>query len=374
MLKSKYTNTVSIQLEEMVKLSKLQIENSFNIDKLNQMLPKEKAERIKKIIISGCGDSYSAAGAVKDIFKNSSGVETLAICDPMELAKFLSSDQIKGKYSKEEILLISISASGGSARVVEIISKLKELEIPTMLITNNVESVGAKTADFVFYCETPEGLNTPGIRSYFASMVSLVAISAYIGICKDNIEEARFNEIQSLIMNYIAKLMQNYEEIDMQMFCLAKEWQDFDRFEVIGDWDEYFSAQFIEEKIIECAGSHCTHADSEDWCHINFHLRNSDRIGTIFLLNSKANDYDRMLYTIQSAIGCERPILVITDADIKDLSNEIKVCSIPYTEETWLMPFGDFIPGSLLAGYLASVPGRFFFKERYDYINQKWNI
>ena len=113
------------------------------------------------------------------------------------------------------------------------------------------------------------------------------------------------------------------------MFTIASDWKNFSKFEIIGDENEGFSAQFVEEKIIECAGVHCTHADSEDWCHINYFLREPDTIGTIMLINSQAPDFDRMQYTLQSAVDIGRPVLVVTDAPTEiSIPENTSICRI----------------------------------------------
>ena len=130
----------------------------------------------------------------------------------------------------------------------------------------------------------------------------------------------------------------------------------------------------MEEKFIECAGVHCTHADSEDWCHINYFMRDPQHIGTIFILNSQAADFDRAVYTVGSSLAIGRPTLIVTDADASVFPEEAVVCAIPPASETWLAPIVDFAPGAMLGAYVAAIADKMFFCGRYDFRTQTWNM
>lgn len=370
--KKNYYNTINLQIENLRDLVELQVERCFNLSKLSSLMSEKQFKNLKRVVITGCGDSYSAAGSMLHAFRLHSNVYDTVVPDPMEFCRFYTEEELLKGRLKNEVLVIAISASGGSERIVEMMRKGRKHGVQTMLITNNPESQGALAADRVFHVETPDGCNSPGLRSYFASMIALNAFSAYVGLIQGHITQARFDEIQQQIVQYTKTFLEDLERIDNQMFSIALDWKDFSKFEIIGDENEGFSAQFVEEKMIECAGVHCTHADSEDWCHINYFLREPDTIGTIALINSQAPDFDRMQYTLQSAVDIGRPVLVVTDASADDsIPEETSICRIT-PAEPWLMPLMDFIPGSLLGAYLAAINDKLFFRGRYDYRSQQW--
>ncbi|MDR2505076.1 MAG: SIS domain-containing protein, partial [Oscillospiraceae bacterium] len=343
---------------------------------LERILDYDTARKIKRVIITGCGDSYSAAGAMLPAFKAHSGLRLASAPDPMDFCRFYSEDEVRKGNLPDETLVVAVSQSGGSARIVEILEKANGLNVLSMLISNSPESKGAKAAKLMYNVETPSGCNTPGLRSYFASMIAINALGAYIGLSRGHITLERFFAIKDAIVNYTQSFMEQerYERVDDLMFDVSKTWKDFEKFEIIGDFDEGFSAQFVEEKFIECAGVHTTHADSEDWCHINYFLRDPKTIGTVFMVNSKAPDFDRVVYAVRSSTAIGRPTLVVTDANASEFPAEAIVCEIPSPDEAWLMPIMDFAPGSILAAYVAAVADKFFFGGRYDYRTQKWNF
>lgn len=374
--KQDYYNTVGLQIESLFELVTLQTKKCFDTSKLDNMFDREIFAKIKRVVLTGCGDSYSAVGAMLPAFKKLSGLELCETPDPMEFTKFYLKDDIVLSCSKEETLVVAVSASGGAERIVEILKNANDFGVPSMLISNNPESKGAKEAKVTFYVETPDLCNTPGLRSYFASMIAVIALGAHIGVCNGNLSEERFRDIQKEIISYVMSWQPFYDHIDDQMYELCFSWKDYWKFEIIGDEAEAFSAQFVEEKMIECASNICTHADSEDWCHINYFLREPGKIGTIFIVNSSAPDFDRVQYSIRSAVGIGRPTLVVSDASKDQFPETAVVCMIPATPRggEWLAPLMDFIPGALVSAYCAALADRLFFAGRYDFRTKSWNI
>ena len=370
--KKNYSNTIGLQVESLFELAPVQAEKCFDESKLLSLLSKEEYAGLKRIIVTGCGDSYSAAGVMAPSVSKLAGV-SCASPDPMEFCRFYTDEEILDGNAANEVLVIAISASGGSARIVEILERANAAGVHSMLITNNPQSAGAKAAKLVYCVETPELCNTPGLRSYFASLTALTALSSFVGVCKEMQDKASWEKLKQVLADYVKSYQPCYEKIEDQMFEIACSWKDFEKFEIIGDEAEFFSAQFVEEKFIECASVHASHVDSEDWCHINFFLREPEKIGTIFKINAAAPDLDRICESVRVAVAVGRPVLVVTDADC-EFAAGAHVCRLPKAPQgyEWLMPLMDFGPDSLLAAYCAACADKFFFAGRYDFRTRTW--
>lgn len=373
--KQDFNNTVGLQIESLFDLVTHQTEACFDIAKFERMFSREVFGTLKRIVLTGCGDSYSAAGAMLPALKKLSGLPLCEVLDPMEFTKFYQKEDTVCGCSEAETLVVAVSASGGAPRIVEILEKANGFGVHSMLISNNSGSKGADAAEVLFDVETPELCNTPGLRSYFASMIAVIGLGAHIGVCNGTLTADCCDEIRMQIRSYVAAYESAYERIDDQMYELGQSWKDYWKFEIVGDEAEGYSAQFVEEKMIECAANFCSHADSEDWCHINYFLREPETIGTVFMVNSSAPDFDRMQYSIRSAVGIGRPTLVVSDAGKEHFPEEAAVCRIPPAPRTyeWLPPLMDFIPGSILSAYCAALAGRLFFAGRYDFRTKTWN-
>lgn len=397
--KKQYFNSITSQVFELREIARIQADKCFDRKKMEGMLNSETAAQIKRIIVTGCGDSYSAAGAMRLALMQLSGIPACNAPDAIDFCRFYSDAKICKGYRPEEVLVIAVSFSGNSVQAAEALVRANEVGAHSLLITRVSDSKAGAVAGHVFNVETPAGCNTPGLRSYYASLVALSAIGAYLGLCKGCLTENRFMQIKNQISDYTLRFLAQIDIIDEQMFNLAVKMKDLRKFEIIADWNEGFSAQFVEQKFIECGGVFCDHTTSEEFAHISFFQRDPSTYGMIVMVNAADPSLSRMQDTIGGCLKQHRPTLVVTDADpqkfeicpkkldipvsflnhfaiadkVAESTEKPIVCQLPAAPERWMSPIIDFIPGALLAGYQAAVNERFFFNGRYDFRNQTWN-
>ena len=67
--KQNYYNTIGLQVESLFELAPIQVEKCFDEKKLSALLPLPEAAALKRLIVAGCGDSYSAAGAMAPVIR-----------------------------------------------------------------------------------------------------------------------------------------------------------------------------------------------------------------------------------------------------------------------------------------------------------------
>lgn len=393
-----YINSVSEQVFQLAEQGEGQITRSFDFEKLEKSIPLKTAANIRRIIMTGCGDSYSAAGAMKKAVSELSGITKCNTPDIIDFCYYYSDQKIFLGCKPSEVLVISISFSGGSQRVVDALARAKKAGVHALLITGKPDSVCGKAAELIFNVDLPEGCNTPGLRSYFASLSALAAIGAYIGTARGYIGEGEFERAGKDAGLYVEKFFKDIDSVNDAMFDLALKWKDLKHFEIIGDGNEGYSAQFVEQKFIECSGVYCDHTTSEEFAHISFFQRNPSGYGMVVLINKDDPSLGRMADTVRGLRCQHRPTLVVTDAekeafdmrnDAIDISKnfygsaeigynsyenagDISIVHTPTPPKQWMSPFVDFIPGSLLAGYYAAVNEIMFFGGRYDFRAQKW--
>lgn len=398
--KRNYYNSVTQQVMELQSLAQIQVDKCFDFEKMQKIMPMEVGSAIRRVIATGCGDSYSAAGAMKPAMRELSGIYECSTPDAIDFCRYYTDRKILQGNSPEEVLVISISFSGNSERAAEVLDRAKSAGVHSLTITGNSTSKCASAAELVLDVETPDGCNTPGLRSYYASMVALCAVGAYLGVCRGRLTRGSFTEIGQKISDYTVQFTSNIQNIDSQMFETAISMKDLHKFEAIADWNEGFSAQFIEQKLIECSGAFCDHTTSEEFAHISFFQRDPSSYGMIVIATKDDPSLSRMRDTIGGCLEQHRKTLVVTDADAEQFKvhpHEINssvniygsaeigknaleeaidpvVCCIPAAPERWMYPLVDFIPGSLLAGYHAAVNEHFFFDGRYDFRNQTWTM
>ena len=398
MKKDGYKNSVLHQVCDLKELAEIQREKCFDLDKLSGIMEAKACAGVKRVILTGCGDSYSAAGAMLPRFKKLSGLKLCNAPDIMDFCHYYTREKILRGQKPEEVLVVAISFSGSAERLAQALEKAAGLGTKTMIITRNPDSRGGRAAEMVFNVETPDGCNSPGLRSYYASMVGIAALGAYIGVCSGRLSKADFHRTGQEIAGYTIQFMEDLERIDEEMFAEAVRMKELRKFEVIGDGNEGSSAQFVEQKFIECSGVYCDHTTSEEFAHISYFFRGPEEFGTVVLVNGADKSLGRMKDTINGCLAQHRPTLVVTDLeasefevrqrDTGDVDNfygiaemgvnsmekagRASVCRIAKAPQQWMSPFVDFIPGSLLAAYHAAVNEHNFFNGRVDFRTETW--
>ncbi len=357
-------NYIRQQVMSLPDLVESQLQSCFGPD-LRDLMTMAEIFDARKIILTGCGDSYAAAVAMAPVIERYCDCFGVTVMRAVEFTRFLSKEKI-GIGEPNSPLVIAISAGGGTARVCEALEKANAVGAFSILMTNSPNSRAAKVAKRVYCLHTPDFPNSnPGLRSYFASLVGLVAFASRMGQVRGTLPPTGPDEIQLAIRTYVENVGKELHKIDAMMKELAEEWKNFTQFDFIGDDVSYGSAFFGAAKFLECNGCAVTIDDSEDWCHINYFLKDPTHIGTVIMADKHAPSFSRVQETIGSAVAIGRPVLVVTNAEKDAFAPGAKVCNLPDTPEgyEWLMPLMDYCPASLLAGYIAQLQNVPYFRH-----------
>ncbi len=258
-----------------------QVEYSFLNEQLYEALPISNCFDIRKIILTGAGDSYVAAIAMKQVFeKYVDAMLGVDAPDLMNFNRYTTAADI-GIGEPNSPLVVGISAGGSTSRVVETLAKANELGGYSLALTNNADSVLAQEATVKVVTNTPSiDKDFPGLRSYFANLITLAAIASRLGHVRGVIGPEDSQIWKDTIKDNVYKVFEDLEAIDQVMNDLAKEWKSFTRFDFIGDGPALASAMFGQYKLYECVGEVAYSDDSEDWCHINYFVKNPETVGT----------------------------------------------------------------------------------------------
>ena len=108
--------------------------------------------------------------------------------------------------------------------------------------------------------------------------------------------------------------------------------------------------------------------DAENWCHLPFFQKNPDRIGTNLVAERQQNDRSRIRETIHQAAGIGRPVLLVANGTKEEfgITEDIAVCTVPAAPAGFgfVSALMQYIPGSLLAGYVLTLLLEPFFRGR----------
>ena len=361
--KSEYAGALRNQCMSLPDLCEPQIEGI--VLGLKDTIPAQVLKGVRRVIVTGCGDSYLAAKACIPAFKKYAGAfaSNFIAARAIDVAQYLDLGRNAGGT-----LVIAVSASGGASRLQELLRRANSKGCLTLALTNRPDSKAVNEAKYSLIVNTPDfATPSPGLRSYYASYMGLYALAVSLGQAKGIAKADALDDLFHQIRTYTAAVADRIEAIDDQMFELAQTWKDFRAFETVGDDVDYSSAHFIAAKIVEVAGTMSSAMDSEDWCHVNFFARDPEAIGTIVVGDVTANNRTRIGETAHQAAAVGRPVLLIANGSAQDFGIEepITVCTLPKTPAGYefLSAMLAHVPGSILASYISALLGEPYFRN-----------
>ena len=309
---------------------------------------------IRKIVLTGCGDSYAAALAVKHAFEKLVRIPC-EVVPAIELSRFYSRGQLG--FAPRNPLVIAVSNSGGVSRVGEAIQAARKHGAFALGITGKRDSLLGQSVDKIMDINIPPFETAPGTRSYLVSVMSLLLVAIRMGEVRgcytmDEAMDMRFDMVEQG-----KKLAEFLPEMADQMYGLAKKWKNMEAFDFVGAGPDYANAWFGHAKVFEALGKYAMHINTEEWLHMNFFMRNVDRIATIVTARTDSPAMSRNKELIQFAHDLTRPLLVITDGDKGDFGIDTMYVKVPGTKYGMNMALTEYAPICLLIGYIMDMIG-----------------
>ena len=357
-MKKYYNNPLRRQCLSLQQLASVQMENS--IHNFETLLKEELIGRIDRLVVTGCGDSYLAAAMSRGAFKKYVRDCRFEAVRAIDAARYIPLAE-----SEPNTMIVAISASGATARIAEILERGKKHGCVTVALTNNGSSRAAQTADYPYLTETPFFPNdNPGLRSYFASLISLTVMAAVMGEIRGG--GSFLPELKSKLLEYNEIFFSGIDSIDSRCLAVSEKWEKKKGFEVVADGDLFCCGEFIAAKFAEVSGDMCTVIDSENYCHVNGLIRPGEDVGTIVLAVSDEANMERIADTMDRQKADGRSILLVSDKQPEEAgaASEADFCKIPVPDPDFrfLLTLYAHIPGALLAGYRSELIDEPYFR------------
>lgn len=317
-------------------------------------IPDEKIKKIKRVIITGNGDSYAACLATKEfnsrMFHNLE-YQALRCIDVSRHHVFPTQDP-------EATLVIVISVSGGGARVTEAMRRAALKGCTTLAVTGNPDSPMAKEAEHVLTIRIPAAeAFSPAYqaRTYVAALCTTLLFGMHAGKLFGSITEEAAELMRREILEYSRAVCceEVLGRIDQQMYELAQTWQTYIGFDFVGGGTDFATAYFGTAKFFELCGSLNCLNDSEDWCHIDYFQTDRDKIGTAVAAFGNCASFSRTVETVGSMLKSGRNVLVVSDRSREAFPEGAVVCRLPATPHDSINPIMNFIPFFMLGNYIA---------------------
>ena len=326
--------------------------------------------RIRKVYITGCGDSYFAGICVRDFFLKYAGVHTEAR-HAMELSRYILPYEVD-----ENSLVVSISASGAVARTTECAIRAGEKGAISIGITTNPKGRLAEAAPDLLFIELAENLGlAPGTQSYCVSLLSLYCLGSALGYLNGTINDEEVKGIFSYISE-ISESMRKTAEADSDLIrkyieCYFAQDNPFkvEMYHVLGEGPNWGTAQFAVMKLLEAAGFDSVAQGIEEWAHSQY-FTTRPSVHTV-VISPKGHSHERALEILGAVTVKDGKKIVIGEEDDEDLRRAadifIPIAGMKDMKEEF-SPLVYAIPLELLAMHISDHLGR----SGFDFGNKPW--
>lgn len=350
---------------EQVKSLPAMIRESFQPfdDGIRSTLDHNLCLSLKRVFITGCGDSHHAALNTELAFESLAGLPT----EPMTALQF-------SRYAAEFLprtgpstnAVIGISVSGEVSRTLEALNLAKKAGATTIALTGTPGSRVALAGDFTLFSSTsqfpdPPGVHTPGVRSFAANQLALYLIAVRLGEVRGALTSAEAGKIRSELLALADTAEQLIPVWDQTASRLAETWNDAQEFVFVGGGPNFGTALFSAAKVLEASGDPALGQETEEWAHLQYFARSAPT--PTFFISAADRDRSRMAEAAVAAKAVGRRIAAITstaNAALSDIADAAFVW--PAEVRELFSPLIAAIPGELFAAYRAEVVQEPFFR------------
>jgi glucosamine--fructose-6-phosphate aminotransferase (isomerizing) len=318
----------------------------------------EFCQSLDRLFTIGCGDSYFAALATEFAFESLSRVPTEAQ-NAMTFSRYAVVNMSDFSEKSDMSAVIGVSVSGGVTRTIEGMLRAKARGLRTFAVTSSDQTPIAKAADAVLTTKAPDvpnaaGVQVPGARSYFASLVMLYAAALRLA-------EGRGHDVGEARAQLYATAdaaRRTIEMCDAAARALAEQTLDAREFVFCGSGPNYATAQYCAAKILEATGDPAIGQDVEEWAHLQYFAKAADT--PTFLISAGEGDASRAaeVKTAMQTIG--RRVIEVAPSDLRGLEDPGGLSYAPCPEV--FAPLVAPIPIMLFASYRAELLGEPYFR------------
>lgn len=306
---------------------------------------------LKKIVLTGSGDCYAAAVAARNMFEKMLGLPVQVVA-PLELARYYQMKWVG--ETPGDPLVIALSNSGKAARVVEAVKRTREHGSMVMAVTSDEHSPLAMNSDKTVKISIPYFEQAPGVRTYAAMLMALYLLAVRMGEVRLKISQEKSGEYRKSLLDMMEGLGMCLDEWKQKAFSYAAGKQEAGGAELYGSGYDMGSAVYGSEKMYEAAGIMALYSDTENWFHVNYFLRGTERTMTLVFADRENPAHSRTVEMVRRMKEMQREFLLVTND--RELEGTV-TCVLPKAVPGLLSPFVSFVPAALTAAYAAALRG-----------------
>ena len=303
-------------------------------------------QAVKKVYLTGDGDSYHASCAAEMAFEATAGVD----CEPLSAQRFLDYGTAWMRpAAPHQTLVIATSASGGTERVVQAIERTKKNGTLTVALTGTPNSAVTQAAERSVVVELPQRERSPGIRTYQASLVGMLLAAIQLGELQDRYAREEAKRLRRELVDLADAVDATTNAIQEDCRKVADMIAASPVVVMLGSGPSYGTALYGAAKLIEAAGVFTMGQDLEEWWHVERFAYPVDM--PVFVIAPPGRSHWRAQSVAATARGLGRRVIVVAHRDDTQVSRHAHIVLPVHAEVR-----EEFSPVlyHLFAGYVAA--------------------
>ena len=314
---------------------------------------------VKKVYLTGDGDSYHASCAAEMAFEAIADVT----CEPMSAQRFLDYGAAWMRpAAPQQTLVIATSASGGTKRVVQAIERAKEHGALTIALTGNPNGAVTQMADRTIVVEVPQKQRSPGIRTYQASLLGMLLIAIQLGEMRNTYHQEEANVLRQELAALADVVDATTDAIKGRCHEVAERIADTPTMVMVGSGPSYGTALFSAAKVIEAAGIFALGQDLEEWWHVERFAYPVNM--PVFVIAPPGRSHWRAGDLAATARGLGRRVIAVTHkGDTEVTRHAYAVLPVQGEVREEFSPLLYPLFANYVASYLAARLGRSLFQS-----------
>jgi glutamine---fructose-6-phosphate transaminase (isomerizing) len=317
--------------EQPAALARLLEAESTNVVRITDALRKRD---LRYITIAARGTSDNAATYAKYVFASFNRLP-VALATPSLYTIYHTPPQLAGS------LVIAISQSGESTDILAVVEEARRQNVPTLAITNFVNSPIGRAADFVIPQHAGEEKTIAATKTYTTQLAALALFSAALAP-----DEARRRELANA-SDAVARTVGLASVVE----DLAKRWREQTTCLVIGRGYNYATAFEIALKLKELAYVTAEPFSSADFMHGPIALIQQGF--PVIVVAPTGAVYNDLMSVTQELKDRGADLAIISDSDEAAPLGGVALKVAGGLPE-WLSPIAAVVPGQLLAYHLTA--------------------
>ncbi len=324
---------------------------------------------VKKVYLTGDGDSYHASCAAEMAFEAIADVS----CEPISAQRFVDYGAAwLRQVASRQTLVIATSASGGTQRVVQAIESAKEHGALTVALTGIPKSAVTQVADRSIVVELPQKERSPGIRTYQASLLGMLLVAIQLGEMQSKCNQEEADLVRQELAALADVVDATADTIKGRCREVADMIADSPTMVVLGSGPSYGTALYSAAKMIEAAGIFAMGQDLEEWWHVERFAYPVDM--PVFVIAPPGRSHWRASDLAATARGLGRRVIAVTHTDDTEVSRHAHVVlPVQGKVREEFSPLLYHLFASYVAADIAERLGRCLFQSDHPELLQSMN-